>query len=116
MTQDDGVLAGHVAFVAHGARVFRVLGFSSQANWPAYSRPVTAAVRSFAVLRDRAVLDVQPMRLSIVDVQRVMSIQEFVRAYPTPIAPETVALINQLSDDFFDRGSLAKRIVGEPVR
>jgi hypothetical protein len=54
--------------------------------------------------------------VQVVTVQQSMTVEEFARAYPGPVPVATVALVNNVDPgDRFAAGSLAKRIVGDPL-
>ena len=93
VTAQDGVLEGAVAFIGHGANVYRVLGYSAAANWPRYEPVVQRALDSFRELTDPALLDVQPTRLSIVRLDRPTPVTQL--AGRSSVTPEVLALVNQ---------------------
>ncbi len=108
-----GALRGYVAFVAYAGSVFRLLAYANEARWPSYDAVATSAIRSFDRLTDPTALDVQPYRLSLVSLERDMTLEQFLRRYPAPVPAAMLALINQLAPGGrFVAGSLAKRIVG----
>ncbi|MBI3983554.1 MAG: M48 family metalloprotease [Gemmatimonadetes bacterium] len=112
----DGVLAGLVGAVALDGRVYRLLGVTVEARWPTYEAVVTATFGSFGRLTDRAALAVQPLRLEIVTLDRAMTLEEFHRRYPSQVALDVVARINQVRPpDRLAAGQLVKRVVGGPV-
>ncbi|MFN2431611.1 MAG: M48 family metalloprotease [Gemmatimonadota bacterium] len=109
----DVPLLGIALFVEHGGRVYRMLGYSSRARWPAYERGIAAALASFAPERDPAVLAVQPARLELVTLPAVMTVEEFSRRWPSALPAERVALINHLEPgERAAAGTLLKRVVG----
>jgi predicted Zn-dependent protease len=109
----QGTLRGLAAFVSHQGRVFQILGYSSSARWPRYDDLVGRTVNSFERLTDRRYLEVEPKRLSIVDLPRAMSLREFAQRYPSTVALETLAIINETSvDGALEAGEPAKRVVG----
>lgn len=113
----EGALRGYAAFVANAGSVFRLLAYANEARWPSYDAAATSAIRSFDRLTDRTALDVQPYRLSLVSLERDMTLEQFVRRYPAPVSADVLALINQLSaGGRFVAGSLAKRIVGRRLQ
>jgi predicted Zn-dependent protease len=112
-TTSDGVLRGTVLFIQHGGLVFRILGYAPQARWSAREGAVRAAVSSFRPVTDRAILDVQPMRISLVRTDRAMSLEEFDRLYPSSVPLGTVGTINHLRPgDTIPAQTLVKRVVG----
>ena len=109
----QGILRGLAAFVSHQGRVFQILGYSSSARWPRYQDLVNRTVNSFERLTDRRYLEVEPKRLSIVDLPRAMSLREFAQRYPSTVPLETLAIINETTvDGTLEAGQPAKRVVG----
>ena len=106
-------VAGVAAFVEHQGRVFQLVGYTSASAWGQYGRTLASAVSSFAPLRDRSLVDVEPRRLELVKLDREMTVAEFNRRYPSTVSEATVALVNQLKPgERLPAGRLAKRIVG----
>jgi predicted Zn-dependent protease len=115
-TESGQVLDGAAAFISHRGSVYQILAYAPRARWPAYAAEVERVVRSFAPLDDPAVLRIQPWRLSIVQLNADMTLEEFARRYPGPVPLETLALINGVQPGTrLPRGSLVKRVVGEPL-
>jgi predicted Zn-dependent protease len=115
-TQQGGGLRGRAAFVAHGAHVYRILGYAADARFETHRRAISDAMASFAPLRDRRYLDVEPHRIGLVRVPRAMSLEQFVREDPSPVDAGTIAAINQLAPGArIPAGTLMKRVVGRPL-
>ena len=113
---ESGTLAGSVIFVAHGGSVFRLLAYSARESWPAYRAAAERALVSFQRLTDRIALRVQPLRLSIVTLERAMTVEAFAKQYPSQVSVEMLALINQVERGQTMRaGRLVKRVVGGPL-
>ena len=107
----SGILAGRVAFVRYRERTFRLLGYTPSDRWDRYSKQIDRSLQSFDNVSDPAVLNVQPQRISIVEVDRDMTMREFDARYPSAIPLEKIALINQVGpDDLLRKGQLVKRI------
>ncbi len=80
-----------------------------------YSNVFGASIASFSRETDRAVLNVQPSRLRIVDLNRAATLESLLRDYPSTVSPQTVALINNLqSAATLSAGDQFKRVVGGP--
>jgi predicted Zn-dependent protease len=110
---NEQALRGRVAFVSHDGRIFRLVGYTPAARFDAYDRVFADFIRSFAPLRDRRYLDVEPARLDLVRVDRETTLPEFLRSHPSTAPAETVALINGLAADAaLGPGQLVKRVVG----
>ena len=112
-TSDQTPLRGTVTFIEFNGRVFQLLGLSTEQQWPQYATSILQSLRSFARLTDRSALSVQPMRLSVVTLDRSMTLRQFNERYPSTVPIETVALLNQ-AEPFtaFHEGDLVKRVVG----
>jgi predicted Zn-dependent protease len=110
---EDGVLQGTVLFVQHGGRVFRILGYSTQQRWGAVANTVRAAVTSFRPVTDRAILDVQPARMTLVRTSASMTLEPFNARYPSTCPLATLSTINQFSPgETIPSGTLLKRVIG----
>lgn len=111
-TTEQGTLSGTAAFVAHGGNVFQLLAYGTTDGWSRHGSAARGALGSFQRLTDRAALDIQPMRLSVVEIDRSMTLQEFANRYPSVAPVEELALINQAEpSQRFASGTLLKRVV-----
>jgi len=107
----SGVLSGRVAFVRFRDRTFRLLGYTTTDRWSRYSDQVDRSLQSFDTVSDPAILNVQPQRISIVQIDREMTMREFDARYPSGIPLEQIALVNQVApDDRLRKGQLVKRV------
>jgi predicted Zn-dependent protease len=112
-TTEEGILQGTVLFVQHGGRVFRILGYSSQQRWGAVANSVRGAVTSFRTVTDRAILDVQPARMTLVRTNAAMNLQTFQSRFPSTVPLSTLATINQVAPgETIPAGTLLKRVMG----
>ncbi|MBX7185832.1 MAG: M48 family metalloprotease [Vicinamibacteria bacterium] len=108
------VLAGRVTFIRHGANTFQLLGYSTEARYPAYQSEIGSWIRSFERLNDPRVLAVQPMRLRIETLRQPATISNLAREWNSPVKPETLALINAVSlTEALPAGRQVKRVTGE---
>ncbi len=108
---------GVAAFVRLEDRIFRMVGYTGRTAYSRYARSLGAAVRSFGPLRERWALDVQPNRIDVVVPRRDMTLEQFMKAYPSDVKPQTVAIINQLErGGTFKAGRQAKRITSVSER
>ncbi len=115
-TTEQGTLQGLVAFISYNELTFRLLAYAASNNWSAYQGAVGQSFGSFDRLTDTRALSVQPLRLSIVQLDRGMTMRQFVERYPSPESVERLALLNQVDpDEPMDRGRLVKRVVGTPA-
>lgn len=107
------LLAGRVAFIEHGGKVYRVLGYTPQARWSSYDRIFEEVIRSFDNVTERRYLDVQPRRLEIVPLREAMSVAAFASRHPTPVSADVLALINGVpAGGTLPAGEPVKTVVG----
>jgi len=112
---DNGSLRGSALFVEYGGAVYRLIGYSSAAGWPAYEPTAERSLLSFARLTDPAALGVEPQRVTIVRTERRTTIADLARQRPSPLTPATLALINQVEPDTpLEADRLVKWVVGTP--
>ncbi len=106
-------LRGAATFVEHNGSVFQLLGYTAAAKWETHQAALTAALRSFAVVTDRAVLGVQPQRMDIITVDRQGSIAELLVRRPSPLTAEQLAQLNQVRvGEPLARGRVIKWVTG----
>ncbi|MGE5744180.1 MAG: hypothetical protein ACM368_09615, partial [Gemmatimonadota bacterium] len=60
-------------------------------------------------------LAVQPWHVQLVNLTRVMSLDEFVQRNPGPATPAATALVNNVDPNGRLGTGLVKRIVGQPL-
>lgn len=109
----QGPVTGTVTFIAHQGMVVQLLAYGPQAAWSANAAAVGETMRSFKKITDPAILNVQPWRISLITLDRDMSVDEFVQRYPTPVTAAKVALLNDMDPGTrFTKGQLVKRVVG----
>jgi predicted Zn-dependent protease len=102
-------------FVAHGGRVYALVGYATAAAWSRREPALRAAVTSFDRLTDRAALAVQPRRLSLTRLSRAQSLAELNRNQPSSVPIERLAMLNRTDPGTrLAAGTLLKRVVGGP--
>jgi predicted Zn-dependent protease len=102
---------GRVASIRHRNQTFLLLGFTTSDQWNRYSDEIDHSLQSFDTVKDPAILNVQAQRISIVQVDREMTMREFDARYPSGIPLEQIALINQVGpEDLLRKGQLVKRV------
>ncbi|MFQ5670486.1 MAG: M48 family metalloprotease [Acidobacteriota bacterium] len=108
-------VTGRIAFIAHNGRVFRVAGFVSSDKWPTYEAAITFSIASFQRLTDPNILDVEPRRIHLVELQSPTTLARYTHQHPSSIPMDQLVLINHLNpDDPLPAGRLIKRVVGGP--
>jgi predicted Zn-dependent protease len=109
---DQGQLAGRVQFVEHGGAVYQVLAFGGPDAWARTRATLRESMNSFQRLTDRSALNVQPMRLEVVTVDRSMTLADFHRRYPSVVPVERIAFLNQMNTSTrLTPGERVKRVV-----
>ncbi len=116
-TQQGQSFRGLAGFVEHRGAVMQIVGYTPTGNWDRAADTLASAVGSFRTETNSRYLNVSPKRVEIVEIPRRMTLQEFARAYPSSVDLQALAVANgAFRDDFaFERGDLAKRIVGGDV-
>jgi predicted Zn-dependent protease len=113
---ENGTQRGTVLCVEYGGAVYRLVGYATEARWPAYQVIAERALQSFARLTDPAALTVQPQRVDIVRLDRPTTIAELARRRPSPASAATLALINQVDPETpLEAGRVVKWVVGQPL-
>jgi len=116
-TSSGTSVRGVAAFVGHEGRVFRLIGYTRRTDWSRRGPALEAAATSFAPLRERWALQVEPQRINLVVPERDLTLAEFNGRYPSTAPAATVALVNQLGEgEALKAGRQAKRVVGGTVR
>ena len=106
------MLAGRVAFIEHGGKVYRLLAYTPQSRWSTYGRLFEQVIRSFDNVTERRFLDVQPRHVQIVTLREPITIAAFASRYPSPVAPDVLALINGVAAGGTLPAGEAKTVVG----
>ena len=110
---EQTVVQGVAAWIEYGNRVFQVLGYAPQERWANYEQAFLQSIGSFARETDPAVLNVQPRRLRLVEVNRPATLDALVREYPSTVPTQVVGLINDLQGNAtLPAGAMFKRVVG----
>ena len=113
---DNGELRGTAAFVEYGGRVYQLLAFAPAAQWSTYQPAGERAIRTFAPLTERAALDVQAWRITLITTDRSTTLAELARTRPSPVPAARLALLNQVEQtSAIAPGTLVKWVVGQPL-
>ena len=110
---DQTPIAGRVAFVEYGDKVYRLLGYTPSVRWGNYDRVFAESLASFAPLTDRRYLDVQPKRVKVVPVTQPTTLDELARRQGATVSTEVLALINHVAPGApLPAGRPAKVVIG----
>lgn len=105
----DGTVRAVVAFVSYDNHVFQLLGYGTEQAWSSRDDAIRTALSSFNRLTDPDVLNVQPKRIQIVDLQRGQPLSTFASSFDASVDVNTLALINHLNTD-------AQLVPGRPYK
>jgi predicted Zn-dependent protease len=107
-------IEGGAAFVEHNGQVLQIMGMTREGRWQnPNGQPISDTAASFRRLRDRRILEVQPMHLKLVTLDRDMTLQEFSERYPSSVSIKTLGLINHAEAGILlRRGSKVKTVTG----
>lgn len=112
----QGTLRGTVAFIAYRGAMYRLLGYTTAAQWANYRTALGAAVRSFAPVTDSAVLAVQPWRVRVLRLDRAASLDDLAKTRVSPATAATLAIVNQTdAATRLAAGARVKWIAGNPL-
>lgn len=111
----QGVVQGLAAFVRHGGQTYGMLGYAPASRIARHQGTLMSTIESFAPVTDRAILDVQPARLAVVELPTAMTAAAFHERYPSAVSLDEVLLINQIASPQtqLPAGRLMKRVVAE---
>ncbi len=112
VTEAD-TLRGTVMFVEHSGAVLQLIAYGPTAKWAGQQAAAERALKSFAVLTDRAALDIQPQRMQVIRVDRASSMSELRARRTSPLTAEQLAVLNQVRvGEVLPVGRLVKWVSG----
>jgi predicted Zn-dependent protease len=112
---EQGTLEGIVTFLEFGGLTYRILGYTREGALENRRGVFTGTMDSFDRLTEQAALDVEPMRIELVTVQRETTLRRMVDGRPSEIDPEALAILNGVMLDApIEPGRTIKWVVGEP--
>jgi predicted Zn-dependent protease len=113
---EQTTLRGLATFIEYEGQVYQLLGFTAEGSWGTYDGVFRQSFSSFDRLTDQAALAVQPLRFSVIRLDRAMTLSQFNQRYPSQVSLETLVLLNGIdAGTTIPRGTLVKRIVGGPL-
>jgi predicted Zn-dependent protease len=95
-TSSEGVLQGRVVFLQYAGTLLRFIGYCPAEAWANRRSVVRGTLESFAVLRDRSKLDVEPARIRLRTVPRAMDLMTFLQQEGAPDRADAVRALNRL--------------------
>lgn len=109
---DDGEqpLTVHVYAVEHGGNIYRFINYTLPDNFDGYVDNFMETTSSFDALTDQNILNIQPVRLQVVEVNQRQTFRNLLpSSMPMDIEAEDLAIINQVYlDDQIEAGTLIK--------
>lgn len=110
-TTDDGTeYQFYVYGISFGDNIYRFTSYSLADKFGSYRPYFEQIAQSFGELNDSNILNIQPVRLQVVEANRTSSLSSFIpEELPMNITAEDVAIINQSElDDTVEKGTLIK--------
>jgi predicted Zn-dependent protease len=97
-------------FLEWNGRVYSFMGYTSAQRLDSFGRLFQSAMEGFAPLTDARHLNVQPARITVVEVKRPAAFRSFVPERLAPgLTPEDLAILNQVGlDDVIQAGARLK--------
>ena len=110
--QGQTALHGIATFIEYGGLTYRVLQYSTEAQFAAYNMPFVRSLASFDRLTDPKALAAQPMRVHVETVKKAMTLAQYNQLYPSAIPIAELALINGVEPGTsLNAGQLVKRVM-----
>jgi predicted Zn-dependent protease len=111
---EQGTIQGIVSFISYGGKTFGLMGYTPAGKLGNYDQVFQGTIRSFSELRDPSKLNVSPARVELVKLNRPMTLEQFNSQYPSTIALQELAIINEVDDPgtALPSGRTLKRVVG----
>jgi len=91
----QGVVGIRQYFIEHRDHVFAFTGYTGLQNYANMRAIFEQTLRSFATLKDPKKIDVSPLRLNLVTLERAAEFRTFVASLPEGVTAADVALLNQ---------------------
>ncbi len=100
IVQDGTTLGVHVYAVEFQDRIYRFINYTTQSAYDTHVDTFKGVTSGFSRLTDQSALNIRPVRIELVRVDREQQFRDFLPAeLPMNIEPEDVAIINQVSLD-----------------
>jgi predicted Zn-dependent protease len=103
-----------VRFISYGGNTYQLLAITGANSFDQWERSFAGVFESFARVTDSSVLNVQPNRITVVELPAAMTLSAYNERYPSVIPLEELALINHVTSAStrIPAGTLLKRVVG----
>jgi len=112
-TTRGGTLEGLVLFIRHDELTYQLIGYTTSSRFGQYSPEFEHSLESFARLTDSRLLNVEPKRIDIVEIQESMSVETFNERFPSTVEFNELLLLNGwTAGQRLEAGTLVKRVTG----
>lgn len=108
--QDRGNLRALIYAVAHGDHIYRFINYTTESTFDTHEQTLHMVPEGFHTLTDQHLLDTQPARIRLVQVDDPASFRSFLPAsLPQGLTAEELAIMNQVElDETMPAGRLLK--------
>jgi len=108
--QDGNTLGVHVYAVEYMDQIYKFINYTTASSYEDHVGDFNTVTSQFDQLRDESLLNIQPVRLQIVEADRRRAFNEFLpNEMPMDIEREDIAIINQVDlDTMIEPGTLLK--------
>ena len=106
-------IAGLIAYLEHRGRVLTMLALSAEADWAELAPVVAETFASFRSLSDPAIVDVQPMRLRMLELPAETTLEALESSRPSVVAMKQLERLNRSkAGETLPAGFVVKRVEG----
>jgi len=109
-TTQQGDVKVYLYAVSYGGNIYRFLDYTTPDQFDNMVGNFTNTAYGFSSLTDQSILNIQPVRIHVVDVQKDTRFSDLLpQKLPMDIKPEDVAILNQVKlDDIIKKGTPVK--------
>lgn len=106
-------IAGLIGFIDYRGSVLAILAASGHGDWGAKADVVAASLASFGRIKEKAIREVEPMRVRVAKVPTPMTLAEFDKLRPSVIPLKLLGQLNHVEPGgLLAAGVSVKRVVG----
>lgn len=109
-SDENSDLGVHLFALEYGGRIFRFLNYTELSKFEQFQPHFAATTSGFQRLTDRRILDINPVRLQIVEVEQAQIFRDLLPEFlPMNITIDELAILNQVyPDDMIEAGRYLK--------
>jgi predicted Zn-dependent protease len=106
-------IAGLLAYVDLRGRVLTMIAIAPESDWSDLVPAIGPAFSSFRILTDPSLLQVEPMRIRMLELPEATTLEQLQEKHPSVVPMKRLARLNRASaSDELPAGHVVKRIVG----